>query len=89
MGIGNIGSKGAAGMKLAILQRRISKKKMVVEEDGVKVVVLGSGKVKAMEIDGEDAKRVLKVVNSAIDKAQKWAAGEMQGMMGELGKIFK
>ena len=89
MGIGNIGSKGAAAAKLAILQRRISKKKMTVEEDGIKVVVTGAGKIKAMEIDGEDAKRVLGVVNDAIDRAQKWAAGEMQGMMGDIGKIFK
>jgi len=89
MGIGNIGSKGAAAAKLAILQRRISKKKMTVEEDGIKVVVTGAGKIKAMEIDGEDAKKVLRVVNDAIDKAQKWAASEMQGMMGDLGKLFK
>jgi len=89
MGIGNFGSKGAAAAKLAMLQRRISKKKMEVEEDGIKVVVTGAGKIKAMEIDGEDARRVVKVVNSAIERAQKWAAGEMQGMMGDLGKIFK
>jgi len=89
MGLGNIGSKGAAAAKLAILQNRISKKKMTVEDDGIKVVVTGAGKLKAMEIDGENAKRVLKVVNDAIDKAQKWSAGEMQGMMGDLGKLFK
>ena len=89
MGIGNFGSKGAAAAKLAILQRRISKKKMEIGVDGIRVVVTGAGKIKAMEIDGEDAKRVLIVVNSAIERAQKWAASEMQGMMGELSKIFK
>ena len=89
MGIGNFGSKGAAAAKLAILQRRISKKKMEMEEDGVRVVVTGAGKIKVMEIDGEDSRRVVKVVNKAIERAQKWAAGEMQGMMGDLGKIFK
>ncbi len=89
MSLGNFGSKSVAAAKLGMLQLRIAKKKMRVEEDGVKVIVTGTGKIKSMEIDGEDAKRVLKVVNSAIDKAQKWAAGEMQGMMGDLGKIFK
>lgn len=89
MGIGSFGSKGAAAAKLALLQRRISKKKMMVDEDGIKVVVTGAGKIKAMEIDGEDAKRVVKVMNVAIERAQKWAASEMQGMMGDLGKIFK
>lgn len=89
MSIGNFGSKGAAAAKLAMLQRRISKKKMVIEEDGVKVVVTGAGKIKSLEIDGEDSRRVLKVINMATEKAQKWSAGEMQGMMGDIGKIFK
>lgn len=77
-----------AAAKLAILQRRIAKKKMEIEEDGVKVVVTGAGKIKRMEIDGEDAKRAVRVINNAIEKAQKWSAGEMQGMMGDLGKLF-
>lgn len=89
MALGNFGSKGAAAAKLAMLQRRIMKKKMEIEEDGVKVVVTGAGKIKVLEIDGENEKRVLKVINGAIEKAQKWSAGEMQGMMGDIGKIFK
>ena len=42
-----------------------------------------------MEIDGEDARRVVKVVNEAIGKAQKWSAEEMKGMMGDLSKILQ
>ena len=34
-------------------------------------------------------KELSKVVNQAIERAQKWAASEMQGMMGDLGKMFK
>ncbi len=88
MKLGQIGSKGAAAAKLAMLQRRITKKKMEFEDDDIKVVVTGDGKLKKMEIDGEDARRVVKVVNEAISKAQKWSAGEMQGMMGDIGKLF-
>lgn len=87
--LGQIGSKGAAAAKLAMLQRKITKKKMDYEDDGVKVVVTGDGKLKKMEIDGEDAKRVVKVVNEAIGKAQRWSAEEMKGMMGDLGKILQ
>ena len=87
--LGQIGSKGAAAAKLAMLQRKITKKKIDYEDDGVKVIVTGDGKLKKMEIDGEDANRVVKVVNEAITKAQRWSAEEMKGMMGDLGKILQ
>lgn len=86
---GQIGSKGAAAAKLAMLQRKITKKKIEFEDDDIRVVVTGDGKLKKMEIDGEDARRVVKVVNEAISKAQKWSAEEMKGMMGDLGKILQ
>lgn len=86
--LGNLGSKGAAATKLAMLQRKIVSKKIEHEADGVKVIVTGEGKVKRIEVDGEELDRVSKVVNEAISQAQKWAANEMQGMMGELGKVF-
>ncbi len=83
-----LGSKGAAATKLAILQRKIVGKKIVHEADGVKVIVTGEGKVKRIEVDGEELGRVSKVVNEAISQAQKWAASEMQGAMGDLSKVF-
>lgn len=84
----NMGGKGAAGMKLMALQRRIGKKKIVLEEDGIKVIVSGDGKIKRIEKDGEELKQMSKVINSAIEKAQKWSASEMQGMMGDLSKLL-
>lgn len=87
--LGQIGSKGAAAAKLAMLQRKITKKKIEFEDDGIRVIVTGDGKIKKMEIDGEDVRRVVKVINEAIGKAQKWAAGEMKGMMGDLSKILQ
>ena len=50
MSLGNFGSKSVAAAKLGMLQLRIAKKKMRVEEDGVKVIVTGTGKIKSMEI---------------------------------------
>jgi len=86
--LSGIGSKGAAAAKLAILQRKILKKKIEIEEDGVKIVVTGDGKLKHIEIDGETDRRLVKAINSAITKAQQWSAGEMQGAMGDLSKLF-
>ena len=84
-----IGSKGAAAAKLVMLQRRIAGKKIELEKNGIRVVVTGDGKVKRIEVAGEELKDVGGGVNEAITQAQKWAAGQMQGMMGEIGKIFK
>ncbi len=83
-----LGSKGAAIAKLAILQKRISGKKITIEKDGVEVTVTGDGKLKEVRIDGNDDERVVRAANEAITQAQKYAAGEMQGSMGDLSKIF-
>jgi DNA-binding protein YbaB len=87
--LGQVGSKGAAGVKLAMLQRKISGKKITHEVDNYKIVVTGDGKLKSIEIDGEEDRELARAINEAISSAQKWAAGEMQGMMGELGKLFR
>ncbi len=52
-------------------------------------MVTGDGKLKSIEIDGEEDKELVKVINEAISNAQKWSANEMQGVMGELGKLFR
>lgn len=83
-----LGGKGAAMAKLAILQQKIKNKKIEVEKDGVLAVVTGEGKLKSIEIDGVEEKRIVAAVNEAIEKAQKFAASEMQGSMGDLSKIF-
>ena len=87
-GIKQFGSQGAAIAKLAILQRKIQNHKMEVEMDGVKTVVTGEGKLKELMIDGENYNKAVKVINEAITKAQKYAAEEMKGSMGELSKVL-
>ncbi len=87
-GIKQFGSQGAAIAKLAILQKKIQNHKMEVEMDGVKAVVTGEGKLKELMIDGENYNKAVKVINEAITKAQKYAAEEMKGSMGELSKVL-
>lgn len=84
----NIGSKGAAVTKLAILQRKVMSKKIVHKEGDIEVIVTGDGKVKRIEVAGEEMKDLTKAINEAISQAQKWAANEMQSSMGDLSKIF-
>ena len=87
-GIKQFGSQGAAVAKLAMLQRKIMAHKMEVEEEGVKAVVTGEGKLKELMIDGENYNKAVKVINEAITRAQKYAAEEMKGSMGELSKVL-
>ena len=82
------GSQGAALAKLALLQKKIGNHKIEHEGDGVKAVVTGDGKLKELWIDGENYNKAVKVINEAITTAQKYAAEEMKGSMGELSKIL-
>lgn len=82
------GSQGAALTKLALLQKKIAGHKTVFEENGVKAVVTGDGKLKELEVDGENLNKAVKTINEAITKAQKYAAEEMKGSMGELSKVL-
>jgi DNA-binding protein YbaB len=87
-GIKQFGSQGAALAKLAILQKKIQGNKTVVEENGVKAVVTGDGKLKELHVDGENMNNAVKVINEAITKAQKYAAEEMKDSMGDLSKVL-
>jgi len=87
-GIKQFGSQGAALAKLAILQKKIQNNKTIVEENGVKAVVTGDGKLKELHVDGENMNNAVKVINEAITKAQKYAAEEMKDSMGDLSKVL-
>ena len=87
-GIKQFGSQGAALTKLAILQKKIQNHKTEVEEDGVKAVVSGDGKLKELFIDGENMSKAAKVINNAITTAQKYSAEEMKDSMGDLSKVL-
>ncbi len=82
------GSQGAAVAKLAMLQRKIMNHKIEYENDGVKAVVTGDGKLKDLFIDGVNMNKAVKVVNEAITRAQKYAAEEMKDSMGDLSKVL-
>lgn len=87
-GIRQFGSQGAAVAKLAMLQRKIQAHKTEVEENEIKAVVSGDGKLKELYIEGENMNRAVKVINEAITKAQKFSADEMKDSMGDLSKVL-
>lgn len=87
-GIKQFGSQGAAIAKLAMLQKKIQAHKTEVEENDVKAIVTGDGKLKELYIDGENMSKAAKVINEAITKAQKYSAEEMKDSMGDLSKVL-
>ena len=71
------------------IQKQLSAEELVIEEDGVKIVISGDQKLKSLEIDGMTNDRVLDLINKAIKKSQELAAKKLAEMSGGLTGILK
>ena len=73
------------------LQKELEKIRESEERNGMKVVVTGDQKVAYIEINGEERKDLVELINSAMKKVQKEAAKKMMemggGLSGLLGKM--
>ncbi|MBI4991261.1 YbaB/EbfC family nucleoid-associated protein [Candidatus Gottesmanbacteria bacterium] len=72
------------------MQQMLSSEEVVVEKNGVKVVMSGDQKIKELTIDGRDDWRVKEAIAEAIKKSQEIAAkkltemsGGLQGLLGQ------
>lgn len=72
------------------MQQVLSAEEVVVERNGVKVVMSGDQKIKSLTIDGQDDWRVKEALSEAIKKSQEIAAkkltemsGGLQGLLGQ------
>lgn len=74
--------------RLRQIQNQLSQERILVEENGIKVVVSGDMKIRELEVDGAEQGKVVDVVNKAIKKAQEVGAKKMQEMGGGLGGLF-
>lgn len=73
--------KGMGDMaKLHKIQKKLQEQEVVVEKDGVTVIMRGDQKIKEIEIDGEQAKRVVEAINEAVRKTQEEAARTLMAM---------
>ena len=71
------------------MQQILSAETVVVEKNGVRVVMSGDQKIKELTIDGKDDCRVKEAIAEAIKKSQEIAAqklteisGGLQGLLG-------
>ena len=73
------------------LQKELEKIRESEERNGMKVVVTGDQKVAYIEINGEERKDLVELINDAMKKVQKEAAKKMMemggGLSGLLGKM--
>lgn len=79
--------------RLRQIQNQLSKERIVLEENAVRVTLSGDLKIKELATGGQDDKIIAEVINKAYEKAQKVAASKMQemggglqGLLGGLGK---
>lgn len=79
--------------KLRQIQNQLSKERITLEENGVKVTLSGDLKIKELQINGEEQDKASDVINKAYEQTQKIVArkmqemgGGLQGLLGGLGQ---
>jgi hypothetical protein len=70
------------------IQRQLAAEEVVVEEQGVRVVMTGDQKIKELTITGVANQILVDVLNKAIRHSQEIAAKKLQAMSGGLGGLL-
>ncbi len=71
------------------IQKQLAQEEIALDEGGIKIVISGDQKLKALEIDGMSNARVLDLINKAIKKSQEVAAKKLAEMSGGLTGMLK
>ena len=66
------------------MQQALSAEEVIVERNGIRVVMSGDQKIKELTIDGESDWRIKEVLSEAIKKSQEIAAKKLTEMSGGL-----
>ena len=59
------------------MQEALQKEQVVIEQNGVKVIVRGNQVIEAIEVDGVVENRIAQAINEAIKKTQELAAKKL------------
>ncbi|MDP2638522.1 MAG: YbaB/EbfC family nucleoid-associated protein [Candidatus Levybacteria bacterium] len=70
------------------IQRELQAEEVVVDKNGVHIVISGDQKIKTLESNGRSDKDVMEAVNEAIKKSQEVAAKKLSQMQGGLGGLL-
>ena len=66
------------------MQQALASEEVVIDKNGVKVVMSGDQKIKQLVIDGQEDWRVKEAISEAIKKSQEIAAHKLTEMSGGL-----
>jgi len=70
------------------LQRQLAAEEVVVEEQGVRVVITGDQRIKELSVQGISNQVLIDVLNKAIRRAQELAAKKLQEMSSSLAGLM-
>jgi nucleoid-associated protein EbfC len=70
------------------IQKQLQQEEVVVEKNGVHVVISGDQKIKELSSNGQSDNDVIDAINEAIKKSQEVAAKKLQQMGGGLGGLL-
>lgn len=70
------------------IQRQLAQEEIVVDEQGVRVVISGDQKIKDLSVQGISNQTLTEVLNKAIKRSQEVAAQKLQEMSGGLSGLL-
>ena len=70
------------------IQRQLAQEEIVVDEQGVRVVISGDQKIKDLSVQGISNQTLTEVLNKAIKRSQEVAARKLQEMSGGLSGLL-
>jgi len=70
------------------IQRELQNEEVVVEKNGVNIVITGDQKIKSLETNGKGDNDIKDAINEAIKKSQEVAARKLSQMGGGLGGLL-
>lgn len=79
---GKLGDLNKLRQQAMTMQKNLSGQQVVVEENGVKVVISGDQRILTLEIQGMSNQVLNDVLNKAIRKSQELAAKELMNISG-------
>jgi hypothetical protein len=70
------------------IQKELQAESVVVEKNGVRIVISGDQKIKELSSNGKSDNDIKDAINEAIKKSQEVAARKLQQMGGGLGGLL-
>lgn len=75
--LGGLGDLQKLQQQAQLMQQALQKEQVVIEKNGVKVVIRGDQIIEVVEVDGIIENRIAEAINEAIKKTQELAAKKL------------